>query len=207
MNPDEFRKAIDLFLAQHATVHASEVAACGLYSFDDELWQGLSEEAARCIPKNGEHSIAWMIWHIARIEDVTMSLLVAGGRQAFSGDDWPVRMNATVRETGNALDEAGITALSTGLAIEGLRAYRTAVGKRTRIIAGELTFEDVKRKIDATRLERVRDEGAVPEAADWLLRYWGSLTVAGLLLMPPTRHNFVHLNEALRLKPKVNNKQ
>jgi len=35
-----------------------------------------------------------------------------------------------------------------------------------------------------------------------VIDYWSGLTLAGLLLMPPTRHNFIHLNEALRLKQK-----
>ena len=47
------------------------------------------------------------------------------------------------------------------------------------------------------------DEGAVVEGARGLLDYWGGLTIAGLLLMPPTRHNFVHLNEAWMLKGKA----
>jgi hypothetical protein len=29
---------------------------------------------------------------------------------------------------------------------------------------------------------------------------WSRRTIAGLLLMPPTRHNFLHLNDALRIK-------
>ncbi len=33
-----------------------------------------------------------------------------------------------------------------------------------------------------------------------LIDYWGNRTFAGLLLMPPTRHNMVHLNEAYRIK-------
>lgn len=53
------------------------------------------------------------------------------------------------------------------------------------------------------RLQRLKDEGAVLEGADWLIKYWSGLTVAGLLLMPPTRHNFVHLNEAISVKRKL----
>jgi hypothetical protein len=34
---------------------------------------------------------------------------------------------------------------------------------------------------------------------------WSKRTVAGLLPMPPTRHNFLHLNEALRIKQKLTN--
>jgi hypothetical protein len=42
----------------------------------------------------------------------------------------------------------------------------------------------------------------VVEAAAGLLDYWGRRTIAGLLLMPATRHNIVHLNEAARIKQK-----
>jgi hypothetical protein len=40
----------------------------------------------------------------------------------------------------------------------------------------------------------------VAEGAGYLLDYWGKQKVAGLLLMPATRHLMVHLNEAVRLK-------
>jgi hypothetical protein len=42
----------------------------------------------------------------------------------------------------------------------------------------------------------------VLEAGKSVLDYWGGFTVAGLLLMPPTRHNFIHLNEILRIRQK-----
>jgi hypothetical protein len=44
------------------------------------------------------------------------------------------------------------------------------------------------------------DEGAVVPAAHGIADYWASRNIAGLLLMPATRHNLIHLNEALRLK-------
>ena len=33
-----------------------------------------------------------------------------------------------------------------------------------------------------------------------LVEYWSTRTIAGLLLMPATRHPLVHLNEAMRIK-------
>jgi hypothetical protein len=33
--------------------------------------------------------------------------------------------------------------------------------------------------------------------------YWSKKTIAGLLLMPPTRHCILHLNEAMRIKEKL----
>ena len=44
-----------------------------------------------------------------------------------------------------------------------------------------------------------RFEGAVVEEARWLTDYWGKKTFSGLLLMPATRHNLVHLNESMRI--------
>ncbi|NMB87477.1 MAG: DinB family protein, partial [Chloroflexi bacterium] len=91
-------------------------------------------------------------------------------------------------------------ALSAGLDMPALRAYRLAVGQRTRHIVAQIRPADLKKKIDPSRLEQVLADGAVVEATRSMLEYWGSLSLAGLLLMPPTRHQIIHLNEALRLK-------
>lgn len=66
-NPGEHAAAIDLFLRQHAMVHDAEMSKSGLYSFAEEVWQGASEATIRCVPPKFEHSIAWLVWHMARI--------------------------------------------------------------------------------------------------------------------------------------------
>jgi len=46
------------------------------------------------------------------------------------------------------------------------------------------------------------EAGAVlPEAME-IINYWSSKTIAGLLLMPATRHCVLHLNEAERIRIK-----
>lgn len=81
-----------------------------------------------------------------------------------------------------------------------LRAYRAAVGRRTRHVVTPLTPAQLKQRVDSTRLQRVRDEGAVAPAASGIVDYWGGRTAAGLLLMPASRHLITHLNEALDVK-------
>ncbi|MGD0708760.1 MAG: DinB family protein [Anaerolineaceae bacterium] len=196
-------KAIELFLSQHAMVHASAMSEDGLYSFDDKLWEGIGDDAARRIPPKGEHSIAWMIWHTARIEDMAMNVLVAGGRQVFDDGDWGKRLNVPVRNTGNDMDAEAIARLSAEIDVAALKAYRMAVGRRTREIVARLTPEETHQKVSSSRLQQLKEDGSVLESAQWLLDYWSGLTTAGLLLMPPTRHNFVHLNEAQKVKRKV----
>jgi hypothetical protein len=58
----------------------------------------------------------------------------------------------------------------------------------------------IKVKISPERILEVRRSGAMVSAAQGIVDYWSRRTVAGLLLMPPTRHCFLHLNEALRIK-------
>ncbi|HEY5731669.1 MAG TPA: hypothetical protein VIS72_16590, partial [Anaerolineales bacterium] len=65
----DHEKAIELFLNQHAMVHSSKMAKSGQWSFEDEILHGLTNDQIRRVV--GEHSIAWILLHIARIEDTT----------------------------------------------------------------------------------------------------------------------------------------
>jgi hypothetical protein len=199
-NPVNHLQAIELFLSQHAMVHAVEMSDLGSWSFADEVWHGLTEEDIRQIPSDGEHSIAWIYWHMTRIEDVTMNMLISGTPQLLDQDDWLIRLGLAYRDTGNAMDHIQIATLSVEINITALHAYRITVGRKTREIVNHIQPNEFNIMVDASRLKLVLEEGAVVDGARGLLDYWGSLTIAGLLLMPPTRHNFIHLNEARRVK-------
>jgi hypothetical protein len=196
-------KATEQFVIQHGMVHSQKVSRMDIWSFEDELWQGLTEEAFRAIPPEGEHSIAWILFHIARIEDITMNLLIAGTRQLYLKDGWAKKLKSTIPHSANKMDDAGVAQLSAALDMQALREYRLAVGRRTREIVKKIRVDELNQKVDPIRLQKVLAEGAViPEAME-VVNYWGSRTIAGLLLMPATRHNLLHLNEALRVKQKL----
>jgi hydroxypyruvate isomerase len=204
MSFDQHDRAIELFLKQHAMLHSAKMAQSGLWSFEDEVLKDMTEERIRCIPQNCEHSVAWCIWHIARIEDVTMNILVGGNPQVISQDKWLERMNIKFCDTGNSIDDESMAELSETIDIKVLRKYRIAVGQKTREIVKHLQVESLKQRVDTLRIQKVRDEGAVVEAASGIVDYWNKRNIAGLLLMPPTRHCIIHLNEALRLKKRQN---
>ena len=196
----EREAAIGLFLDQHAMVHAAKSSRSRLWSFEDELLEGLGEAEIRQIPAGGEHSIAWILFHLARIEDITMNMLVAGTPQLFSRDDWGRKMNVSVLHSANKMDYQAVAELSERIDIPCLRQYRAAAARRTRQIVQWLQAEDFKRKVDLSRIQKVLSEGAVTPEAMEIVHYWGKKTVAGLLLMPPTRHCILHLNEGMRIR-------
>lgn len=195
---------MDLFFSQHAGLHSDKMAGSEPWSYEDQIFNKLSDLQLQLIPSNSEHSILWCVWHIARIEDVTMNLLVAGSPQVLKTGRWLEKMRIEAKDTGNGMTDKDVGKLSKSVDINALRAYRLAVGRRTREIVEQLSFDDLILQVEHKRLQRVRDEGAVVAAAGDLIDYWGRRNVAGLLLMPATRHNFVHLNEAYRLKLMLN---
>lgn len=198
---EDYSQAIQLFLEQHAMVHSAQMAL-SIYgwSFEDEALQGLSETSIQHVPTGSEHSIAWVLWHIARIEDVTMNLLVAGSDQVLYQGSWLDQLHISNISTGNDLPVESVAAVSAAIDVTALRAYRIAVGQRTRQIVQQITSAELKQKVQPERLRQVVAQGALSETSSDILAYWGGLTVAGLLLMPATRHNFVHLNEVLKIK-------
>ena len=195
--------AIPLFLDQHAMVHSANVAKARLWSFEDELLHDMSEAEIRKIPGGDEHSIAWILFHVARIEDITMNMLIAGTPQLFRRGDWGRKMNVSILHSANEMDDQAVAELSAEIDIQCLRDYRAAVAGRTRQIVQRLGAEVFKRRVDPARIETVLREGAVTPEAVEIAHYWGEKTIAGLLLMPPTRHCILHLNEGLRIKERI----
>jgi hypothetical protein len=205
LKPERFDEAIGLCLELHAMVHLSEITAIKEATFEDELWEGLDEKTFRCKPTLKDVTIAWNLWHLTRIEDITMNILVASQDQVLNTEKWLEKMSVQVVDTGNAMTDEEIIDFSLCLNMQELRNYRIAVGRKTREIILGFQPSDLKRKMNNPQnLGRIFDEGAVLKHPDseWLVDFWGRKNVAGILLMPITRHQMVHINDSIRLKGK-----
>jgi hemolysin-activating ACP:hemolysin acyltransferase len=199
-DPDQFESAMKLFFEQHASLHSAKVSDLGVWSYEDALLDDLSGEQFRRIPNHCEHSIAWCIWHLARIEDTAMNILIADSPQVFHEGAWQAKTNIAFIDCGNEMDAAATEHLSEQINLQALRAYRLAVGRRTQEIVAALRPDDLKQKVNPNRIQRVMDEGAITAASQGIADYWSKRDFAGLLLMPASRHILVHLNEMLALK-------
>ena len=187
------------FLHHHAMVHSAKLARDTAYSFQDTILQGLSDAQMRHIPAGRAHSIAWLLWHMTRIEDATVSVLLANKPQVFSR--WQKKLDSPLTDVGNEMSAQEIRALSEAIDLRALLAYRLAVGRNTRSIAARLDMRALQTKPDTARLQRLDADGTVRTQAHYLLDYWGGHPQTNLLLMPATRHSFVHFNEIGRMLP------
>ncbi|MDF3000487.1 MAG: hypothetical protein K0Q48_606, partial [Bacillota bacterium] len=121
---------------------------------------------------------------------------------------WLSRLHTQVTDTGNAMTDDEIMEFSKSIEPEILKEYRIAVGTQTKEILKKLKAEDMKKKVKPECLARIRNEHGVTEHPDsiWLLDFWGKKDVDGIILMPITRHQLVHINEGLHIKEAIRRK-
>lgn len=198
---DYFEEMQQLTLKMHSLVHSNIVYENQETTFMEEIWKNLTDKAFRTMPTLKDDTIAWNIWHITRIEDLTSNYLIAGSEEILD-DNWLVKLNINIRNTGNAMTNPEIIDFTNKVDRTALYEYRNAVGRRTKEILHNLHPEDMKRKVAKEGLDKIESTGGVTQHPDsiWLLDFWGRKNIAGIIQMPITRHQIVHLNDARRLK-------
>ncbi len=150
-------------------------------------------------------TIAYSLWHIFRIEDIVSHSLIADDEQVFFWGDYQKRINSPIITTGNELKKEEIRDFSKKLSIEELYNYISAVDISTARILRTLTYNGIKEKITdekRNRLERLKVVSE-DENAYWLIDYWCTKDIKGLIQMPLSRHWIMHIEACLRIKDKL----
>ncbi|MCJ7856926.1 DinB family protein [Lachnospiraceae bacterium NSJ-143] len=205
-SPKTFGPAVELVLELHAITHTGIVSLSNCPTFCDSLLDRLTDNDFSVMPAKKDETIAWHLWHIARIEDLVGNLLIAEQSQILN-DEWLEKMQVDIKDTGNAMSDGQIIDFSKQINKRELINYRNTVGRQTRKIVKSLTLGDMKRKPSAESLARLVSEGGLLEVKDsiWLLNFWGRHTVAGLVLLPLTRHHMMHLPDSFAIKQFIQN--
>lgn len=206
-NLDKIQESKKLFFEIHSELHLSEVYKINSNAVN-ELINDLSDNEYRIMPTSKDETIIWILWHIARIEDVTIGILVAEEEQVFN-KEWKKNINTNITDTGNAMTDDEIMEFSKRVNIKELLKYRNEVGKRTKKIVENLSSEKMILMANKNGLDKILSEGGVTEDENSfkLLEFWGKKDIAGILLMPPTRHELMHLNDCCRLKESIRNRK
>jgi hypothetical protein len=188
------------FLDLHAATHAPDVSG----KTGVERWLGgLSEEQMRRRPGDGLNSIVWLLWHMARTEDVAVNLIVAGRPQVFD-EAWARQMNVPRPDMGTGMTAAEVATLSEHADVAAVRRYRSAVGVRTREVVQGLApraWEEILSLADTTRAAAV---GAFGPNDEWVEgvghRPWQGITRGHQLGQTAIRHNTAHMGEGVTIR-------
>jgi hypothetical protein len=112
-----------------------------------DLVAGLSEDDLAWRPDPEANSIAWLVWHLSRIEDDHVAD-VAGTEQAWSADGWAERFGLPFgeREHGYAMSSSDVGKVR--VSAELLAGYYDAVAARTAAYVATLVPDDLDRVVD-----------------------------------------------------------
>ncbi|MGH3633253.1 mycothiol transferase [Mycobacterium sp.] len=134
----------------------------------DELTDGLTDDQANYRPAPNANSIAWLIWHSARVQDIQVAHL-AGIEQAWIRDGWFDRfaLDLPHQDTGygHSLDDVAKVQAPARL----LAGYYHAVHKLTLEYIASITGDELARVVDthwdppvtaSTRLVSIIDDCA-----------------------------------------------
>lgn len=170
----------------------------------------LSVDAFSAMPyrnAQGYHSktVAYSLWHIFRIEDIVAHTLVAGKEQVFFKGDYQRKINSPIITTANELAGEEIISFSQKLSVDGLYDYIEAVDLATTELLESLAFGDIKAKITDEKRAALLNLGVVSnnENACWLIDYWCSKDIRGLIQMPFSRHWIMHVEACIRIMDKL----
>lgn len=96
LKPDRHQEAVERFLPLHALLFSSVMSGSGGCTLEDAVWIDLEEAVLRRYPVQApdtKNSMVWHIWHMTRVEDMTMNILVADGPQVLHSGNWQDHMN------------------------------------------------------------------------------------------------------------------
>ena len=201
---ETFIEGKTLLLHSHGMVHDKKVYKKDIETIYDLLWNNLKPETCRILTRQGT-SIIWNTWHITRIEDLISNLLI-GSRETIFNREIQSGLNIKIADVGNSMTNPEIELLNSSMNLKALNEYRIMVGKSTKKILESLEHGDLKRKITPEQIKKITCNGGVvndPKSI-WLLDFWGNNNVFGLLKMPITRHQTLHLLNSFTIKEKSN---
>ena len=129
----------------------------------ERAFAGLSDEQMRVRPREDLNSLAWLMWHIARAEDIIVNHGARGRAQLFD-EGWAKRLGITRRDFGIGMTSAEVTELTRQIDVGALREYRDAVGRRTRDDRRGLQAAGLGRQVAADAVQRAAERGRVRRA-------------------------------------------
>jgi len=184
--------SIDLHMYTHESTFPTESV-----TLEDKLWQ--KDGIFTDFTEKKLYSVAWHLWHSARVEDITCSHLICRDKEIIDEYDFVNRMSIPFRTTGNSMDFSEMGRFNEGINLKELRNYRFEVSKKTQKLLESLTHERLQEKVMSESLSKIMECGSIANTDTWLLDYWGKKKISGIIMMPLTRHLLVHLNSAIRL--------
>ena len=190
--------ARDLLLDEHGRLHSAAVTG-DKTSMAERTFGGLTEEQMRVRPREDLNSLEWLMWHIARAEDIFANVILSGRDQVLD-DKWLTQLKTPRRDFGIGMTKPEVAELSAKIDIAGLRDYRDAVGRRTQEILGAYGPKDWEGAVDAATAERAGALGCFGERTEALVKGFTGRPRRAVLSGIAIMHSAMHMGEGATVR-------
>jgi len=179
--------AIDLFFVRYNV----------LYDFWLEvIWEDVPEDQMRQRPDPRVNSLAWNLWHMARVEDSALTRFISDRPQVLDEGNWPEKMSLPLRHNGFAMTKDEVEQLSQQIDLSALRRYMAAVRACTQEIAAGLELPSLAETLSRERVEQVvLKEGLAGPRAEGLVDNYTGWSKAQCLMNLGLTHAYHHVGE------------
>jgi hypothetical protein len=187
--------ARDLLLDEHARMHATSVTG-EKGTLAERTFGGLTDEQMRARPREDLNSLAWLMWHIARAEDI-FSNIILSGRDQVVDDGWLARLKISRRDFGIGMTKPEVAELTAKVDVAALRDYRDAgrppdAGGHPRV-GGR---SDWQGELQASALEKAASLGCFGPKGEMVAKAFTGRPRVGILGGLLVTHAAMHMGEA-----------
>ncbi len=108
--------------------------------------EGLSLDQLHFVPEGQSHSIAWCMWHAARIEDLFFQQLFQGKQVEWETGGWAQRTGLPEKGFGTGQSNEQAHEIHIGN-VDEFKAYQAKVAELANDLLGSLTDGDLAREV------------------------------------------------------------
>jgi hypothetical protein len=147
-------------------------------------------------------SIAWVLWHTLRHQDVALNAVVRGVDQVVTRDGWLERVGAAALPSpATGLSEADDRASSKALDPDLLDGYAEAVWAETASWLASAPLDYLEGVPDAA--SGLRRAGVPEDEYSWLYRMWDGKPTSFHVSWEAIGHGFNHLGEMVHIRNRL----
>lgn len=178
---------VELFLVRYRVLYDFWLAV---------IWEDVPEMLMHQRPHPQVNSLAWNLWHIARVEDSALNRFVADRSQVLDDGNWMERMGISLRHNGFAMTFEEVDQLSQQIDLRALRDYANAIRRRTVEITTKLDRASLDETLTRERVELVLvQEGLAGPRAEGLVENYTGWSKAQCLMNLGLTHSYHHVGE------------
>jgi hypothetical protein len=160
------------------------------------VWEAVPEELMRRRPDPRVNSIAWIFWHLTRVEDAGLNRFVVDRPQVLDEGGWMQKMNVPWRHHGSGMTFPEVDDLSQRIDLQALRGYSNAVQARTHEIIDRIDQVDLDAVLPPERIASiVVDEGLGHSDPAGLVKNYTGWSRGKCLMNFGLTHPYQHVGE------------